>query len=679
MTRIHLDFEYNHTNRARMNLVCCHLIEDGKQGIDYWLDGDEKARFALKELLKEYRDAGDSLVCFSATAEASALIALGLDPTKFKWIDLQAEWKMLINHNSRWAYGDQIIDGKKKTTKPPKSKWDMTEEEKRDSDHSKPDTNLVACAYKLLGVEIDSDHKTKMRDLIISCPASWAPEDRQAVLDYCRSDTEILPKLLDRFLDLYREDPARHSGAYTAEAVHWRGETGARAALIEKTGYPVNREKVTNFAATVPDILNDIREDINRQFPEIKVFVKNKDGSYTAKQKPQMDFIDASPYASRWMQTDGKKHSLALEAWTRHYNYQHDYPEGNFPAQMIRFLKTKQNLNGFIPSSGKKTFFDTYSDDGRARCYLNPYGSQSSRFQPPSTGFIPLKSAWMRSLIEPLPGFAITSIDYASQEFLICALLSKDQKMYESYVSGDPYLAFAKLAGAVPKEGTKDSHPLERSRFKSTVLGIGYLMGPISLAAKLTADTGIPHTEDDARKLTELYFSVYDRYSYWVEETIGEYRRRGFLTLPDGWVMHGDNPNHRSIANCPVQGTGAAIMRRAIHLSQKRGLKIIFPLHDAKYMEHPVGELWRVDVLANSMVEAFGHYFKDPVVHGWSQAIRLDYDIWGPDLTDGYVTTPAGRKVKSQKIYIDPRGKNEYERFKKFFKKPDTEKEQNHA
>lgn len=199
-------------------------------------------------------------------------------------------------------------------------------------------------------------------------------------------------------------------------------------------------------------------------------------------------------------------------------------------------------------------------------------------------------------------------------------------------------------------------------------LGIGYLMGPASLADKLTLDTGLPHTEDDANRLIATYFDVYSHYSRWIDNTLHAYKEKGYLTLLDGWVMYGDNPNRRSISNCPVQGAGGCILRRAIKLAQERGLKVIIPLHDALYIEYPEGKPECIDVLAASMMEAFGHYFaKDPITYVWSQAMRLDYDAWGPGLSDGEMTTPGGRVVKTQKIYIDPRGKSEYERFREFF------------
>jgi hypothetical protein len=673
MKRAYIDVEFNRSHEAKQNLVSCVVLleEPGRfmAPVFWWLDKNEERRTHLKEYLKTLRDEGFVLVCFSATAEASSLIALNLDPTKFKWIDLQAEWKMLLNHSNKWAYGAQLIDGKPKKTKPPRSKWERTEEEAREDDNSKAEKSLVACAYKLLGVNLDLAHKNEMRDLIISEPATWTDEQKAAVLQYNVDDVKVLPKLYRRFVEIYREDPARHAGAYSVDSILWRGESVARAALIEKHGYPVNREKVTRLAASIPKILADISDDVNRQFPEMGIFHKNRDGTYTMKQKPLKDWIQTTPYAAKWMKTDGGQPSLALDAFTRHYSFSHDFPEGNVAAQVIRFLKTKQNFNGFLPKKSggrkRKSFFDFYADDGRARCYLNPYGSQSSRFQPMATGFIPLKSAWMRSMIEPRPGFSVASIDYGSEEFLLAAMLSGDKAMFESYVSGDPYLDFAKKAKAIPPDGTKDSHPVVRQRFKSTVLGIGYLMGAASLADKISQDTKIPTSVEEAEHLIELYFSVYHYYAAWIDRTIQNYYARGYLILPDGWVMHGDNQNRRSISNCPVQGVGACILRRAIQIGQDRGVKVVIPLHDALDQEYRTSEPEKIDVLASAMMEAFGYYFqKDPKIFGWSQAVRLDFDAWGPDHVDGHFVTPGGRKVKTQKIFVDPRGKAEYERFK---------------
>ena len=55
--------------------------------------------------------------------------------------------------------------------------------------------------------------------------------------------------------------------------------------------------------------------------------------------------------------------------------------------------------------------------------------------------------------------------------------------MIAAYNSGDPYLAFAKQAGAVPEDATKESHAAERELFKTCVLGVQYGMGEETLGA----------------------------------------------------------------------------------------------------------------------------------------------------------------------------------------------------
>ena len=57
--------------------------------------------------------------------------------------------------------------------------------------------------------------------------------------------------------------------------------------------------------------------------------------------------------------------------------------------------------------------------------------------------------------------------------------------MKQAYASGDPYLEFAKLAGAVPPDATKKSHPHERALYKATVLAVQYGMGAESLTERI--------------------------------------------------------------------------------------------------------------------------------------------------------------------------------------------------
>ena len=314
-----------------------------------------------------------------------------------------------------------------------------------------------------------------------------------------------------------------------------------------------------------------------------------------------------------------------------------------------------------------ETIFDSIGRDERCRAYLNPYGSQSARFQPKATSFIPLKAAWMRSLIMPKKKRAIAGIDYSSQEFLISAYLSKDKAMIDAYRSGDVYLYFAKLAKAVPGEGTKDEYKDMRNLFKATTLGISYSMGPHALAKKLTADTGRKVDVSEAKELIKLFGEVYPDYNAVVNDIRHTYKMRGYYKLEDGWFMYGDNDNDRSVSNMPVQGLGSCILRKAIELCQDAGLKVIYPLHDALYIEYDSFDYNAIDTFAECMRQAFGFFFDNK--EGAVKDNRLDCDTWSPDYENGSITTPGGMTCKVQQRYIDERSINEYNRFKKYMSK----------
>ena len=114
--------------------------------------------------------------------------------------------------------------------------------------------------------------------------------------------------------------------------------------------------------------------------------------------------------------------------------------------------------------------------DGRNRCLLSPFRAVTGRNQPSNTRFIFGPARWMRGLIRPPEGWGLAYIDFASQEIAAAAALSGDERMVEAYVTGDPYLAFAKAARLVPPDASKGTHPAIRERCKAIVLGIGYGM-----------------------------------------------------------------------------------------------------------------------------------------------------------------------------------------------------------
>lgn len=663
---VFIDFEFSRITEPKLNMVSCSTY-DPAAGVrrKWWLHYDLKAQKSLKEYLQKF----NLVIGFSCVAEARSFLSIDLDPLQFRWIDLFFEYRCLTNHNDELQWGWQLVDGKPKKVFKPRPKWEREEGETGDS--FRATHSLAEATYKLTGEIRDTDHKKEMRNLIISDPPCFTDEQKNAIMEYNMADVIFLPRMWKEIKSQYfKLDPKLTESELQVEA-ETRGRFAAHTAIMEQKGYPIDVEKTKNFSAQVGNIIYDMQNDINKLFPDIKPFVwKKSEQRFTWNQNKTRDWIRTldSKIVDGWMKTDGGNISLSLEAFQRFFDYKHDYPTDNFGAQMVRFLKLKQNIYGFSTNSesDKKTFWDSVGSDGRVRPYLNPYGAQSSRSQPSSTGFMFLKPAWMRALVSPARGKAMCGIDYGSQEFFISALLSGDQNMIKSYLSGDVYLAFAKLAGMVPPDGTKDKYKRERDVCKATVLGISYLMSKYGLAIKLTNDTGEVWTEDDAEEMIKIFDEAYPDFTEFRQWVIDCYEEDRHWKLPCGWYMWGDNENFRSVANCPIQGFGASVMRKAVDLAHSRGLYCPFTLHDAGYIEYNIGQEKQILTLRDCMKEAFVHYFDDDRKE-LAAKIKLDPFAWSPSYEPDSELNIDGYIVPCSNLYVDERSVTDYNMFSKYF------------
>jgi len=680
---VEIDFEFHNTTHRYVKLVCA-VSKDAHTGKikRWWLHNKKSKQAALRKYLSRYK----KITCYSAVAEGRSFLSLGLDPFTFKWWDGFVEYRMLTNHNDEFLYGKQLVNGRVKFTKKPPPKWERTEEDNFSG--FKPTHSLAEATYKLLGIKRDTKHKDQMRDLIISGPKRFSKKERIAIMDYCEEDVLSLGRIKRKIIKHnLRLNPEVNRKTYMRGA--WeRGDYQAATAHMESRGYPINVMAVKNFSAQVGSILFETQREVNKYFPKIRPFRWNKkENRFSWNQGVTKDWIRRKHNNGKnWMRTKGKDLSLSLDAWQRHYDYKHDYPKNVFGAQMVRFLKLKQNLYGFSSdneSSSRKNFWDAVGPDGMVRPYLNSFAAQSSRTQPGATSFMFLKPAWMRAMVEPPEGYFMAGIDYSAVEFFISALKSGDMNMINAYLSGDPYFYFAKLAGAVPKDAVRKDYEDVRNLFKSTILGLSYNMSCIGLAAKLTLDTGKKWTEEAAQVMIDQFYDVFWKLKDWQDEQRANYESGNPIVLEDGWTMWCDNDNWRSAGNCPVQGTGAVILRRAIRAAMKKGVYIPFPLHDAAYMMAKIGNEHEIIILRDCMREAFVSVFEGPM-REHAKKVRLDIKAWSPNYKMGKIKYTEDKKpyyedgevmfvgkeklkVKCNRLHIDERALAEYEKFSKYF------------
>ena len=237
----------------------------------------------------------------------------------------------------------------------------------------------------------------------------------------------------------------------------------------------------------------------------------------------------------------------------------------------------------------------------------------------------------MRGLIKPQPGHGIVYVDWTQQEFGIAAALSGDEAMCAAYQSGDPYLAFAKQAGAVPPDATKASHSAQREMFKACVLGVQYGMETDSLAQRI----GQPRIV--ARDLLRAHRQTYRRFWEWSDAAVDQAMLHGTVRTVFGWpVRVGAQVNPRSLRNFPMQANGAEMLRLACCLATERGIEVCAPVHDAVLICAPIGSLDHATAaMRSAMAEA-----SRGVLAGFELAVDAQTMRWPNHDEDG-----RGRKM----------------------------------
>jgi DNA polymerase I-like protein with 3'-5' exonuclease and polymerase domains len=160
---------------------------------------------------------------------------------------------------------------------------------------------------------------------------------------------------------------------------------------------------------------------------------------------------------------------------------------------------------------------------------LSAFQSRTGRNQPSNSKFIFGPSVWLRGLIKPPVGMGLAYVDWSQQEFGIAAALSGDQAMMDAYGSGDPYLAFAKQAGAVPPAATKHSHGAKRELFKACVLAVQYGMEAEALASRVGQPTVM------GRELLRMFRETYKEFWKWSNTVVDHAELHRSIETVFGW------------------------------------------------------------------------------------------------------------------------------------------------
>jgi hypothetical protein len=407
---------------------------------------------------------------------------------------------------------------------------------------------LGALAYWGLG-SIEVAEKEEMRQLILR-GGPWSNSEQKAILNYCASDVDALIKLLGRM-----------AAEIDTPRAMLRGRYMTAAANMEHRGVPIDKQALGVLRESWDSIQDQL---IGRIDAAYGVF---EGRSFTAKRW------------ARWLEQNDI-------AWPRLQSGNLALDDDTF-REMARAHPTVAPIRELRVSLSQMRLSDlAVGSDGRNRTLLSAFKSKTGRNQPSNSRYIFGPSAWLRSLIRPEPGFGLAYIDWSQQEFGIAAALSGDPAMLAAYNSGDPYLAFAKQAGAVPPNGTKITHSPIREQFKACVLAVQYGMGAESLAVRIS------QSPFQARELLRMHRETYQRFWRWSDAVVDHAMGRGRLWTVFGWNIQVEgNANPRSLRNFPMQANGAEMLRLACCLATERGFRVCAPVHDAILIEAPLDRL----------------------------------------------------------------------------------------
>jgi DNA polymerase I len=407
---------------------------------------------------------------------------------------------------------------------------------------------LGALAYHGLD-GIGAVEKDEMRDLVLR-GGPWTDAEREAILNYCASDVAALARLLPAMLPQIDLPHALLRGRYMVAA-----------ARMERNGVPIDTETLNRLRHHWSDIQDQLVADIDANY-----------GVFDGRTFKTDRFAD-------WLARNNTP-------WPRLESGRLDLSDDTF-REMARAYPAVSPLRELRAALSEMRLSDlAVGRDGRNRTMLSAFRARTGRNQPSNTKFIFGPSVWLRGLIQPPPGHGIAYIDWQQQEFGIAAALSGDPLMMEAYCSGDPYLAFAKQAGAAPADATKATHKAIRDQFKSTVLAVQYGMGADALAQRI----GQPPIR--ARELLRLHRETYRVFWRWSDAAVDHAMLRGSLHTVFGWrVRVPAVSNERSLRNFPMQANGAEMLRLACCLATERGIQVCAPVHDAVLICAPLDRL----------------------------------------------------------------------------------------
>lgn len=627
--------------------VWCASFSHNEKAFSIWTGNDDQMPDILDRAAKHFDVPNPVFVNYAYFAEWEAFSRLGVDMSRYDWIDVHLLYRIVTN-----SYTDKV------------------------------ETTLVSMCKDILGVSIDSAHKETMRNLCIS--GNVAGNEAQ-IMDYCEEDTRhLIPALfnledrLNRRLALKVTMPVncRHRGdrstpvaslilelmeslkAFTATSHRGIPVNGDRLRAVRKGARIVRDKQIREFVEKYPGtwefitpstksldkvVSEEERLDTIKDSPfeaimdEFKKLIESKSirtqtilcgqyaewyecnvkgngGTWKRNDKECRRFLLADLKSRCLLEgyplTDTGKLSLAKDALKDTFGKQTGTFGGDF-----RILMNKITCYNGILADGKSDWLSAYDENDGLMRYrtLNPFSTVTWRCAPsPSNGWVFGWDKSLYSVIDPKEGKWLVELDFSSEETFIQACVFDDPAYRELYASKDIYLYTGVLTGMIPRADfealsvseLKHKYKKQRDLLKTFTLAIGYGAGNRTLAGK----TGLSLSE--VEKFRRAYDKAFSRTMYVRSELkkrmeVGELK---CLWLANGLCStlnrHKVKTSYNAPLNYPIQGMGSAILAKVARDFEREGIRTIATIHDAVVFEVDEGDMDTIQKAREMMKDA---------------------------------------------------------------------------
>ena len=402
--------------------------------------------------------------------------------------------------------------------------------------------------------------------------SDWTGDLTHNQLDYAAYDVELLTQL---------DGPINQRMAEGNLHKAWFLECKALPTMAQlwRTGMPFQRDELEqlhqDLAADNERLGEAFIDTLDEALPEGKKLPRDPDGTFNLRSKPEgsvregtkkqagfnlnspKQLLDVFTTLIGTIPVDNTGKPSASRAALREYVGDHRvvaeylaWKRVEKRRQMVEALLKHLGSNGFI----KASYMQLGADTGRMSC-IGPNLQQVPR------------DSRFRACVKAPAGWKLVVADYAQMELRLAAAEAEDPLMIRAFQDGlDLHTVTAMQIYGVPEdEVTKEMRQIS----KSANFGLLYGSGARGLR-NYAAGMGVQMDLDEAGEIRAKFHAVYTGISRWQRENAAQANRRrtdAAIRIRNSGlrrILPGDYNSLTVRSNTPIQGAGAAVLKRTL-------------------------------------------------------------------------------------------------------------------